>query len=130
MAVGHGAGILPEAGAAAAATSIAAVRRTRRSDLGPAARALLDGNWREGTYRGRRYAFSVPSPRSYPWQWYWDSCFHAIVRARFDPAGARAELETLLTAADPDGFIGHTVLWGHPLDLSGRSATTSPRART
>jgi hypothetical protein len=38
------------------------------------------------------------------------------VRRRFDPAGARAELETLLAAADEDGFIGHTVLWGHPLD--------------
>ena len=44
--------------------------------------------WREGTYRGRAYSFSVPSPRSYPWQWYWDSCFHALVRARFDPPGA------------------------------------------
>ncbi|MEA2340563.1 MAG: hypothetical protein QOG11_640 [Solirubrobacteraceae bacterium] len=85
-------------------------------ELAPGARAVLDGNWREGTYRGRTYAFSVPSPRSYPWQWYWDSGFHAIVRARYDPARARAELETLLHAADPDGFIGHTVLWGHPLD--------------
>jgi hypothetical protein len=85
-------------------------------DVAAAARTLLDGNRREGEYRGRHYAFSVPSPRSYPWQWYWDSCFHAIVRRRFDPPGARAELETLLNAADPDGFIGHTVLWGHPLD--------------
>jgi hypothetical protein len=85
-------------------------------DVADAARALLESNWREGDYRGRHYAFSVPSPRSYPWQWYWDSCFHAIVRRRFDPAGARAELETLLAAADADGFIGHTVLWGHPLD--------------
>jgi mannosylglycerate hydrolase MGH1-like protein len=40
------------------------------------------------------------------------------VRRRFDPAGARAELRTLLTAADPDGFIGHTILWGHPLDAA------------
>jgi hypothetical protein len=87
-------------------------------DVPGAARALLEANWREGDYRGRRYAFSVPSPRSYPWQWYWDSCFHAIVRRRFDPEGARAELETLLAAMEPDGFIGHTILWGHPLDLN------------
>ncbi len=85
--------------------------------IAAAARALLDGNHREGDYRGRHYDFSVPSPRSYPWQWYWDSCFHAIVRSRWDRPGARAELETLLAAADPDGFIGHTVLWGQPLDL-------------
>jgi hypothetical protein len=86
--------------------------------VGPAARALLEANWRAGAYRGREYAFSVPSPRSYPWQWYWDSCFHAIVRARYDGAKARAELETLLAAMDDDGFIGHTVLWGHPLNPS------------
>ena len=86
-------------------------------DVAAAARALLETNWREGDYRGRHYAFSVPSPRSYPWQWYWDSCFHAIVRRRFDPAGARAELETLLAAMEPGGFIGHTILWGRPLDL-------------
>lgn len=85
--------------------------------LAEAARTLLDGNWREGDYRGRQYAFSVPSPRSYPWQWYWDSCFHAIVRRRYDAGRARAELETLLNAMTGEGFIGHTVLWGHPLDL-------------
>ncbi|HEX6388183.1 MAG TPA: hypothetical protein VFZ89_02010 [Solirubrobacteraceae bacterium] len=84
--------------------------------IGAAARALLEQNHREGEYRGRQYSFSVPSPRSYPWQWYWDSCFHAIVRAKWDRAGAQAELETLLAAADPDGFIGHTILWGHPLN--------------
>lgn len=80
------------------------------------ARALLDANWREGEYRGLRYAFSVPSPRSYPWQWYWDSCFHAIVRSRWDPGRARDELETLLRAMEPGGFIGHTILWARPLD--------------
>jgi hypothetical protein len=86
-------------------------------DLDGAACALLEGNWREGDYRGRHYAFSVPSPRSYPWQWYWDSCFHAIVRSRYDGPKARAELQTLLAAMREDGFIGHTVLWGQPLDL-------------
>jgi hypothetical protein len=86
------------------------------ADLPGAARALLERNWREGVYRGRPYGFGVPSPRSYPWQWYWDSCFHAIVRRRFDPAGARRELETLLAAADDDGFIGHTIFWARPVD--------------
>ncbi|MCW3041169.1 MAG: hypothetical protein JWM31_3074 [Solirubrobacterales bacterium] len=86
-------------------------------DVAAGARGVLEGNWREGDYRGRHYAFSVPSPRSYPWQWYWDSCFHAIVRSRYDPGRARAELLTLLAAMREDGFIGHTVLWGRPLDL-------------
>jgi hypothetical protein len=87
------------------------------ASLPGAARALLQANWREGVYRGRTYGFGVPSPRSYPWQWYWDSCFHAIVRRRFDRRGARRELETLLAAADADGFIGHTIFWERPVDL-------------
>jgi hypothetical protein len=94
----------------------ATLKRVSSFDVPAAAAALLTSNWREGHYRGRAYAFSVPSPRSYPWQWYWDSCFHAIVRRRFDPARARAELETLLAAMTREGFIGHTILWGHPLD--------------
>jgi hypothetical protein len=88
-------------------------------DLEHRARELLAGNWREGDYRGLHYAFSVPSPRSYPWQWYWDSCFHAIVRTRWEPERARAELQTLLDAGE-DGFIGHTILWGQGLDLKRR----------
>lgn len=97
-------------------------------DVGAAARALLEANWREGRYHGLDYAFSVPSPRSYPWQWYWDSCFHAIVRSRFDRAGARRELETLLAASE-GGFIGHTILWGGPLDL-GRAVRYNIASRT
>jgi hypothetical protein len=38
-----------------------------------------------------------------------------VARRRFDPAGARRELESLLAAARPDGFIGHTIFWGTPL---------------
>jgi len=30
---------------------------------------------------------------------------------------ARRELETLLAAQRPDGFIGHTVFWDHPVSL-------------
>ena len=82
-----------------------------------AARELLDGNWREGVQDGVPYGFSVPSPRSYPWQWYWDSCMHAIVRARWDRERARRELATLLAASE-DGFIGHTIMWGSPLGPS------------
>jgi hypothetical protein len=85
-------------------------------ELDAAARELLDGNWREGVEDGMPYGFSVPSPRSYPWQWYWDSCKHAIVRARWDRERAHTELRTLLGASE-DGFIGHTVMWGSPLGL-------------
>ena len=75
----------------------------------------LDKNWREGHYRdGTPYAFSCPSPPRYRHQWYWDSCFHAIVWRHFDPARARQELRTLLRAGRPDGLVPHTVFWDRP----------------
>ena len=80
------------------------------------ARQVLDASWREGEQAGRRYAFTAPSPTRYPWQWYWDSCFIAIVRSRWDRERARRELESLL-AVSQDGFIGHIAFWGRPLDL-------------
>jgi hypothetical protein len=80
-------------------------------------RRTLERNWREGHRGGTRYAYTAPSPGRYPWQWYWDSCFTAIVWRRLDPARARAELESLLSAARDDGFIGHTIFWEHPVSL-------------
>jgi hypothetical protein len=79
------------------------------------ARATLERNWREGARDAVDYRYTAPSTGRYPWQWYWDSCFSAIAWRRFDRARARAELETLLAAAEPDGFIGHTIFWGSPL---------------
>jgi mannosylglycerate hydrolase MGH1-like protein len=79
------------------------------------ARRVLELNWREGERRGVRYAYTEPDPGRYPWQWYWDSCFAAIARRRFEPERARTELETLLAAAEPDGFIGHTIFWRKPV---------------
>jgi hypothetical protein len=87
-----------------------------------ACRTTLDGNWREGARRadGVNFAYTRPSPTHYPFQWYWDSCFAAIVWRRFDPARARRELESLLAAQRPDGFIGHTIFWDTPLNLRQR----------
>ena len=84
-------------------------------EIGPsaveAARAVLERNWIEGERDGVPFAYTRPSPGRYPWQWYWDSCFAAIVWRRFEPARARTELESLLAAQRADGFIGHTVFW-------------------
>ena len=80
----------------------------------------LRGSWVEGARSADRvpFAYTRPSPGHYPWQWYWDSCFAAIVWRRFDPDRARTELQTLLAAQRPDGFIGHTIFWsGPPRDL-------------
>ena len=76
---------------------------------------MLEGSWSTGERDGVRFAYTRPSPGRYRWQWYWDSCFAAIAWRHFDPARSRAELETLLAAARPDGFIGHTIFWEHPV---------------
>jgi mannosylglycerate hydrolase MGH1-like protein len=81
------------------------------------AERVLRQNWVEGVRKGVPFAYTEPSPSRYPWQWYWDSCFAAIVWRRFDPAHSRAELESLLAAQRPDGFIGHTIFWRSRVSL-------------
>lgn len=76
---------------------------------------VLRQNWQQGERDGVPYSYTEPSPSRYPWQWYWDSCFAAIVWRRFDRERARAELRSLLAAQRPDGFIGHTVFWRTPV---------------
>ncbi len=82
-----------------------------------AERVLLQ-NLQRGARESLAYSYTEPSPGRYPWQWYWDSCFAAIVWRRFDPAQARAELESLLAVQRPDGFLGHTIFWRHPVSLT------------
>jgi hypothetical protein len=80
----------------------------------------LSQNWIEGVRPVDQvdFAYTRPSPKHYPWQWYWDSCFTAIVWRRFDRDRAARELQTLLAAQRDDGFIGHTIFWtGPPNDL-------------
>jgi hypothetical protein len=85
-----------------------------------AARRTLAGNWREGERAGVRYAYTAPSGGRYPWQWYWDSCWAAIAWRHLDADRSRRELESLLAAAEPDGFIGHTIFWDRPVSGARR----------
>jgi glycogen debranching enzyme len=74
---------------------------------------ILEGNRQIGIsdWEGKPYDFSCPANLSYPFQWFWDSCFHAIVLTHLDPARSKAELGALLSAAQPDGFIPHIIFW-------------------
>jgi hypothetical protein len=84
----------------------------RVEQLRSRATRVLARNWREGVLpEGLHYAFTCPSPPRYRHQWYWDSCFHAIVWRHFDRSRAREELRTLLKAGRLDGFIPHTAFW-------------------
>ncbi len=91
---------------------------TQLNALRAACRTTLEQNWREGVRPedGVPFAYTCPSPRHYPWQWYWDSCFTAVAWRHFDRTRSRRELESLLAAQREDGFIGHTIFWDTPLD--------------
>jgi Mannosylglycerate hydrolase MGH1-like glycoside hydrolase domain len=96
------------------------------SELEGLAERVLDSNWTVGERDGVPYSYTRPSPRTYPWQWYWDSCFAAIVWRRFDAGRARAELETLMRGGRGDGFIGHTIFWHRPVSLVRRTFYNVP----
>lgn len=59
----------------------------------------------------RDYDFVCPSMTTYPFQWFWDSCFHAIVLSHLDPVRAESELLSLLTNQQPDGLVPHVTFW-------------------
>lgn len=62
------------------------------------------------------YDFVCPSRGLYPFQWFWDSCFHAIVLSHLDVDRAESEIRTLLANQQPDGFVSHVTFWQRELD--------------
>ncbi len=87
--------------------------RAETDALRASAIEVLGANRRVGRSRwgDRRYDFVCPSPTHYPFQWFWDSCFHAIALTHVDVQRAAQELRGLAAAAQPDGFMPHMILW-------------------
>src|ERR671923_3050679 len=77
------------------------------SQLIDEAKRVLHDNRHTGTSRweNRHFDFVSPSNVTYPFQWLWDSCFHAIALTHVDVKLAQQELLCLLQAAQPNGFI-------------------------
>lgn len=73
--------------------------------------ALLKRNTQTFLRSGTRYRFSVPSLKTYPFQWFWDSCFHAIVWSHFDLSRAQDEIRALLSGQTQSGFLPHMIYW-------------------
>ena len=48
---------------------------------------------------GHDFDFTCPSSVTYPFQWFWDSCFHAIALSHVDLQKAEAEIKSLLGAS-------------------------------
>jgi hypothetical protein len=77
-------------------------RAVNGDEVVAAARAVLEAAWHPGGY-------TAPSPERYPWQWLWDSCFHAIAWAAVGDDRGVVELDRLLGARDHDGFVPHVI---------------------
>ena len=70
-------------------------------DLRAAARRVLDAGWRPEGY-------TVPNRTVYPFQWLWDSCFHAIVWCELGELDrAQRELAHVFRTQDASGFVPH-----------------------
>src|SRR5208282_2586506 len=91
-----------------------------------ASRRVLEGNWVASP------GFTMPNGRKYPWQWLWDSCFHAIAWSGLgDPRGVN-ELENVLAWQLANGFVPHMGYQTNPTGslalwhVPGRSDITQP----
>lgn len=89
------------------------------------ARRILDAAWRRDP---DGMGFCVPNPTTYPWQWLWDSCFHAIVWGHLGDDRALLELRSVLSSQDADGFVPHVRYAHQPRPHAtfwGRATTSS-----
>ncbi|MGI9604153.1 MAG: MGH1-like glycoside hydrolase domain-containing protein [Acidimicrobiales bacterium] len=77
--------------------------------------------------------YTAPNDVVYPWQWLWDSCFHALIWHELGRTDrALTELTQALSTQTPGGFVphmnyqldpdAHADLWGR----SGASSITQP----
>jgi glycogen debranching enzyme len=89
------------------------VARERYERMRESVRALYDRNRQRGhaAWCGYDYDFVCPSMGTYPFQWFWDSCFHTVALSHVDAARARSEVRSLLKNQQPDGFVAHVTFW-------------------
>jgi glycogen debranching enzyme len=59
------------------------------------------------------FTYTLPSPELYPFEWLWDSCFHAIILSHFDLSAAKNELRAAFSHTFSDGLLPHIIYWGH-----------------
>lgn len=57
------------------------------------------------------HQYTVPSLTSYPYQWLWDSCFHAIVLSHMNLDDAKEEIRSLISKQLPSGLFPHIIYW-------------------
>jgi glycogen debranching enzyme len=86
-------------------------------------RQLLLSNSRQGYSKLLKinYCYINPSPGKYPFQFWWDTCFHVfILCALGEYELAKKNMVSLFAVQEEDGFIGHEVSWQRILPTTPR----------
>jgi glycogen debranching enzyme len=61
---------------------------------------------------GQHYCYVAPALKPYPFQWFWDSCFHVVILARLGELDiAKRSLRSLFAMQEDNGFVGHMIFW-------------------
>ena len=75
-------------------------------------REVLYKNMISGRRAGLSYHYTKPSPGTYPFQYFWDTCFHVFtLTALGEEDMARKHILSLFEMQQPDGFVGHMSYW-------------------
>lgn len=87
-------------------------------ELEQAVRKVLLANVKEGysALLGQSYSYIAPSLERYPFQWFWDTCFHVVMLARLGEYElAKRNLRSLFQMQEESGFVGHMIFWNQVL---------------
>ncbi len=82
--------------------------------LRAAIRRLMLSNVKDGYsgLLGQHYCYIAPALKPYPFQWFWDTCFHVMILARLGEHDlAKRNLRSLFAMQDENGFVGHMIFW-------------------
>ncbi len=75
------------------------------------------------------HGYTAPNADVYPWQWLWDSCFHALIWHELgESERALTEVRAALADPHPTGFVPHMRYTGRPeasVDFWGRRGASS-----
>lgn len=84
------------------------------AELRSRVRRLLLDNVKHGysALLGQSYCYIAPALKPYPFQWFWDTCFHVVILARLGEYDlAKRGLRSLFAMQEDNGFVGHMIFW-------------------
>lgn len=63
-------------------------------------------------FLGTHFIYNKPSFERYPFQWWWDTCFHVFILCCLKEYElAKQNMRSLFAMQEQDGFIGHMIYW-------------------